>query len=156
MTTASLVYNGFWEAAFPLKDLKEALKRYWETVGVKKFILGIDGRKVPTRSAHAILNSLFQSAGVICAKRAMVIHDKLLRERGLLVDFFKDDWKNKSFCQQMIAYHDESQLEVTQDLVQFKTIKIPDLSGKSEEEVEQVHKTLKLPLEWHQKNRHLS
>ena len=121
INTATQVFNGFWEAAFPLKGLKEALKRYWETAGGKKFILGIDGRKVPTRSAHAILNSLFQSAGVICAKRAMVIHDKLLRSEGFGVDFFKDDWRNKQFCQQLIAYHDESQLEVSKSLVKFKT-----------------------------------
>lgn len=120
INTATQVFNGFWEAAFPLKGLKEALKRYWETTGGKKFILGIDGRKVPTRSAHAILNSLFQSAGVICAKRAMVIHDKLLRAEGLGVDFFKDNWREKQFCQQLIAYHDESQLEVSKALVKFK------------------------------------
>lgn len=98
------VYDAFWDAAFPLKMLKEELQRQWEANG-KKFIIGIDGRRVPTRSAHAILNSLFQSGGVICAKRAMVIHDTLLKERGLAVDFFLEDWKNKKFCQQMIAYH---------------------------------------------------
>ena len=102
--TGDMIFNAFWEAAAPLKSLKDKLAAYWESTG-KKFVLGIDGRKVPTRSAHAILNSLFQSAGVICAKRAMVIHDRLLKEHGLSVDFFKDDWKNKKFCQQLIAYH---------------------------------------------------
>lgn len=91
-------------AAFPLDSLKKALTAQWEANG-KKYIIGIDGRRVPTRSAHAILNSLFQSGGVICAKRAMVIHDIKLKEAGLSVDFFRDDWKNKEFCQQMIAYH---------------------------------------------------
>lgn len=99
------VFSAFWEAADPLNSLKKRLAHYWENTGGKKFILGIDGRKVPTRSAHAILNSLFQSAGVICAKRAMVIHDRKLKGEGLGVDFFKDDWKNKEFCQQLIAYH---------------------------------------------------
>lgn len=102
--TGDMIFNAFWEAAAPLKSLKDKLAAYWESTG-KKFVLGIDGRKVPTRSAHAILNSLFQSAGVICAKRAMVIHDRLLKEHGLSVDFFKDDWKHKKFCQQLIAYH---------------------------------------------------
>lgn len=105
MATGNQVFDAFWEAADPLAKLKVALQKYWENVGGKKFILGIDGRKVPTRSQHAILNSLFQSAGVICAKRAMVIHDRKLRAEGLRVDFFKDDWRNKLFCQQMIAYH---------------------------------------------------
>lgn len=102
--TGNLVFDAFWEAAKPLALLKDKLAEYWSKTG-KRFILGIDGRKVPTRSPHAILNSLFQSGGVICAKRAMVIHEDLLEEEGLLVDFFVDDWKNKSFCQQMIAYH---------------------------------------------------
>lgn len=120
LKTGEMVFQAFWEAAAPLKMLKDRLATYWETHGGKKFILGIDGRKVPTRSAHAILNSLFQSAGVICAKRAMVIHDRKLKAEGLAVDFFKEDWKNKLFCQQLIAYHDEAQLEVRKELVKFK------------------------------------
>lgn len=119
LETGDLIFNAFWEAAFPLKGLKEALHKYWEKTG-KKYILGLDGRQVPTRSAHAILNSLFQSAGVICAKRAMVIHDRLLRAEGLSVDFFRDDWKTKKFFQQLIAYHDEAQGEVSKSLVKFK------------------------------------
>ena len=119
MYTGQLVYDAFWEAAKPLALLKERLNEFWQRTG-KKYILGIDGRKVPTRSAHAILNSLFQSGGVICAKRAMVIYDDLIEEHGLAVDFFMDDWRSKSFVQQMIAYHDEAQLEVTRDLVKFK------------------------------------
>lgn len=102
--TGQIVFDAFWEAAKPLALLKERLHDFWVKTG-KKYILGIDGRKVPTRSPHAILNSLFQSGGVICAKRAMVIYDDLIEEEGLAVDFFVDDWKNKSFVQQMIAYH---------------------------------------------------
>lgn len=119
LATGQLVYDGFWQAAAPLAKLKEKLQEFWANTG-KKYVLGIDGRKVPTRSPHATLNALFQSGGVIAAKRAMVIHDDLLEAEGFLCDFFVDDWKNKSFCQQMVAYHDESQVEVTKDLVQFK------------------------------------
>lgn len=121
LKTGQVVFDAFWEAAAPLDQLKKRLSKYWENQGGKKFILGIDGRKVPTRSAHAILNSLLQSAGVICAKKAMVLHDQKMRAEGLTVDFFKDDWKNKNFCQQLIAYHDEAQLEVKQSMVKFKT-----------------------------------
>lgn len=117
--TGQLVFDAFWEAAFPLARLKEKLNAFWVNTG-KQYVLGIDGRKVPTRSAHAILNSLFQSGGVICAKRAMVIYDDMIEEEGLAVDFFVDDWKNKDFVQQMIAYHDEAQLEVSRNLVEFK------------------------------------
>lgn len=115
-----LIFNAFWDAAAPLKQLQDRLKQYWETTGGKKFILGIDGRKIPTRSASAIINSLFQSAGVICAKRAMVIHDRMLKAEGLSVNFWRDDWKNKTFCQQLIAYHDEAQLESSRSMYTFK------------------------------------
>lgn len=137
--TGELVYNAFWVAAKPLALLKEKLHDFWIKTG-KKYILGIDGRKVPTRSAHAILNSLFQSGGVICAKRAMVIYDDLIEEEGLAVDFFVDDWKNKSFVQQMIAYHDEAQLEVTRDLVEFKWFPKESLGWKQVEDEKEQEK----------------
>jgi len=105
ISIGQLIFDGFWEAARPLALLKEALTKYWETTGQRSFVLGIDKRKIPTRSKHALVNSLFQSAGVICAKRAMVLHDRKLKEAGLLVDFFRDNWKVKQFCQQLIAYH---------------------------------------------------
>lgn len=117
--TGEAIFDAFWEAAAPLKRLKDTLAVEWNRFGKKK-IVGIDGRLVPTRSAHAILNSKFQSAGVICAKRAMVLHDRKLRDSGLLVDFFGDDWRERDFCQQLIAYHDEAQLEVNKSSVQFK------------------------------------
>jgi len=130
----TVVFNAFWLAAMPLKLLKDALQAYWEATG-KKFIKGIDGRKVPTRSAHAILNSLFQSGGVICAKRAMVIHDRKLKAEGLLVDFFIDDWKNLSFCNQLVAYHDEAQLEVSSSLIQWRV-------GKTKEDIVKLKQQL--------------
>ena len=117
---AKKVFNGFWETAAPLKELKEKLEHYWETTGQRKFVLGLDGRKVPTRSKHSLLNNLFQSAGAITAKRQMVMFDKKLKDEGLLCDFFKDDWKNKIFVQQMLFYHDELQLEIHPSLVKIK------------------------------------
>lgn len=115
-----LIHKAYWEAAKPLALLGEKLKQYWTTKGEKKFILGLDGRKIPTRSASALINSLFQSAGVICAKRAMVLHERKLKDAGLSVDFFREDWKNKKFVQQLVAYHDEAQLEMHKSLVKWK------------------------------------
>jgi DNA polymerase I-like protein with 3'-5' exonuclease and polymerase domains len=123
LSTAQVIFDAFWDKASPLKELKENMQKYWETTGNKKFLLGLDKRKLPIRSKGNVINTAFQSAGVICAKRAMVIHDRKLRESCLTVDFFRDDWKNLSYSQQMIAYHDEAQLEVTKDLVKFKMFK---------------------------------
>lgn len=120
MSRAKNVYNDFWEAAKPLKLLIENLTKYWEKVGNKEFVLGLDGSQIKTRSKHSLLNNLLQSAGAICAKKQMVIFDRKLKENGLAVDFFKDDWKNKTFAQQCIAYHDENQVELSRTLVEFK------------------------------------
>jgi hypothetical protein len=105
LPTAQVIFDAFWDKAAPLKELKENMQKYWETTGQKKFLLGLDKRKLPIRSKGNVINTAFQSAGVICAKRAMVIHDRKLRGRELIVDFFKEDWRNKQFVQQMIAYH---------------------------------------------------
>lgn len=119
LATGELVFNAFWEAAAPLKKLKDTLNLEWNKFD-KKRIIGIDGRLVPTRSAHAILNSKFQSSGVICAKRAMVLHDRKLQAEGLIVDFFKDTLQGREWCQQLIGYHDEAQSEVSKKSVIFK------------------------------------
>lgn len=105
MKTAQVIFDAFWDKASPLKELKENMQKYWETTGQKKFLLGLDKRKLPVRSKGNVINTAFQSAGVICAKRAMVLHDRKLREHKLIVDFFTEDWKSIPFCQQMIAYH---------------------------------------------------
>lgn len=125
---AAIIFNAFWEKAFPLKQLKEAMQAYWETTGGKKFLMGIDNRKLPIRSKGNVINTAFQSCGVICAKRAMVLHDRYMKEEGLSIDYFRDDWRAKledgeHFCQQMIAYHDECQLETTKASVKFKKFK---------------------------------
>jgi hypothetical protein len=126
MEVAEMIFDGFWESAKPLADFKEALTEWWKEFGGKKFIKGIDGRKIPTRSPHALVNSAFQSAGVICAKKAMVLHDRKLRDAGLLIDFFTNDFNEVKYCQQMIAYHDEAQCEISKSLVKFKMFDTED------------------------------
>lgn len=116
-----MIYDAFWEAAEPLAKLKDALKKEWEKQFQKKRIIGIDGRLIPTRSAHAILNSLFQGGGVVCAKKVMVYHDRLAAAEGMIVDFFTQSLDEvKDWWQQMIAMHDEAQGEVNRESVQFK------------------------------------
>ena len=124
------VHEAFWSAALPLAELKKNLERYWETIGQKKFILGLDGRKIPTRSKSALINYLFQSAGVICTKRAAWFHDRMLRARGLICDFWVDDWRTKSYAQQLIHYHDEAQIEITKDLAETRLFPVTEWEYK--------------------------
>ncbi len=149
----TIVFDTFWDEAKPLAKLVDDLKEFWETDGEKRWIPGLDGGRIHTRSPHAILNSLLQSSGVICAKRAMVIHEQKLKAEGLTVDFFKDALdKSKPYCQQLIAYHDEAQLEVDAKSVKWKVIKFDQdkLNGgeakehkaKKKEEIEEAKKEI--------------
>ena len=63
--TGERVFDTYWEVAKPLKILQDKLTKWWEVKGGKKYIIALDGRKVYTRAKHALLNSLFQSGGVI-------------------------------------------------------------------------------------------
>jgi hypothetical protein len=112
---ATDIYNGFWESVPALKELKTAIEAHWEA-NDKKFVIGIDGRKINIRSKHSILNATFQSAGVISAKYVNVLSMQYLEELGHNIDPFKSQ---VSVCE-MIAYHDECQLFVKKDNVKFK------------------------------------
>lgn len=72
------VYDAFWQAAEPLALLKEKLTSYWEREGEKKWIKGIDGRKLFSRSQHSLVNLLFQSCGAIAMDYSAMFMDRWL------------------------------------------------------------------------------
>ena len=115
MEKAKELYDGFWEAVPALKQLKEKATTFWEKTG-KSYIQGIDGRKIFIRSPHSILNFLFQSGGVICAKYTTVFLMQELELLGYNIDPFI---KTPDICE-MISYHDEAQLAVKQGVIKFK------------------------------------
>lgn len=112
---ATEIYNGFWESVPALKELKTAIEAHWES-NDKKFVVGIDGRKINIRSKHSILNATFQSAGVIAAKYVNILSMQYLEKLGHNIDPFIAE---PSVCE-MIAYHDECQLFVKKSNVKFK------------------------------------
>lgn len=113
---ATEIYNGFWESVPALKELKLAIEKHWES-NDKKFVIGIDGRKINIRSKHSILNATFQSAGVIAAKYVNVLSMQYLEELGHNIDPFISI---PSVCE-MIAYHDECQLFTKKENIKFKS-----------------------------------
>lgn len=78
-----------------LRDMvKEALveSEKWQggTMQVKwkrKWIKGLDGRKVHVRSPHAALNTLLQSAGGLICKKWIIEWDRLMEHYG-----YKHGW----------------------------------------------------------------
>ena len=100
---ADQMYEDYWDAVPPLKKLRDDLVAYWERVD-KDHIVGIDGRKLRARSPHSLINLLFQSAGAILAKWAIVRIAERLEKENLLGNPFihtKDEVK----VWQMIVYH---------------------------------------------------
>jgi DNA polymerase-1 len=71
----------------------------------RKYLVGLDGRRIHIRSAHAALNSLLQSAGAMIAKQAIVILDKLIEDAG---------YQQRAH---LVAWiHDEVQLECDEEI----------------------------------------
>ena len=107
---AQKVFNDFWEASKPLKDCIDTTKKEWEN-NKKKYIRGLDGRKLFVRSPHSIGNMLFQNAGVTCAKRAAVWWDRQVSKENL------------KGVNMLCMYHDEQQTEDLKENVKFKVFK---------------------------------
>lgn len=109
------ILEGFWEGAPALKELRDNLVAYWEKTG-NSFVLGIDGRKINVRSKHSLLNSLFQSAGVIYAKHVFLSIMQSYEDKG----FCTNPFEGKLDIGSMISYHDEEALWVDPKLLSFK------------------------------------
>ena len=72
----------FWDSNIGLKRTKEYLERQWEKSG-KKFIIGIDGRKVMARSKSSLLNLALQSTGAIMMDLAGIKYKEKSLKEGL-------------------------------------------------------------------------
>lgn len=112
---AKQLIDDFWDGNPALNSLKKNLEKYWETTD-KKFVLGIDRRKIRTRSKHSLLNALFQSGGVIFAKYVSVYLMEEMEAQGFCIDplIGKPD-----ICS-MIEYHDEQDMFANPNLFQFQ------------------------------------
>ena len=92
------------------------MEDFWEGKN-QEYLISIDRRKINTRSKHSLLNTLFQSAGVIVAKYSTVFMLEKLEKMGYCISPFD----GKPDVISMIEYHDEAQLAVNPKLLSFKT-----------------------------------
>jgi DNA polymerase-1 len=104
------LYEAFWNANLPLKSLKEKLETFWETTGEKKWIKGIDGRKLYSRSKHSLVNLLFQSCGAIVMDYACIFLDKWLGGIKVDVDGTPGYLYHGKWAYRVIFVHDELQV----------------------------------------------
>lgn len=112
---AQAVIDAFWDTNYGLKQLKGALERYWENTG-KKYIRGIDGRKIYTRSKHSLVNALFQSCGAILMAISGCFMYDMLKDRDLFSVGVK----------RLVYMHDEYQYEVPEELIETYTFETKD------------------------------
>ena len=98
---AQAVIDAFWDSNIGLKGRKEALEKFWEANG-KRFIYGLDGRKVWTRSKHSLLNAYQQNGGAALFDLVGILLHWQLVKKG---------WYDQG-VRRTIYYHDEYQLEV--------------------------------------------
>ena len=113
LAKAKRMHRDFWSGNTALSGFKKAITKFWESTG-KKYIRGIDGRRITIRSEHSIVNAYFQSTGSITVKVAALFLDKWLRQRGM-------------DSQQIILYHDEFEYETTEKEKEV----LSELSSKS-------------------------
>jgi len=81
--------------------LGELTKRV-QKAAEKGYLVGLDGRKLYTRSPHSALNVLFQGAGAIVMKKSIVLLDDWIKEEG---------WTSEEYMK-LGDFHDEAQAEV--------------------------------------------
>ncbi len=82
------------------------LKTRVDFAAEKKFLKGLDGRKIFLRYKHAALNTLLQGAGAILMKKALVMLDDMLKLNTINYKFVAN-------------IHDEWQLEVKETQAEF-------------------------------------
>lgn len=75
---AKRYWEAYWELNKPMKMLDDKLKEHWETWGDRKWIKGLDGRKILTRGSFALVNNILQSAGAIVMDYSIIWLDKQL------------------------------------------------------------------------------
>ena len=96
---SGLIADQKWNQAAKRFDIK------WK----RKWLRGLDGRKIHVRSPHSALNFLLQSAGAIICKAWVVETERLALEAGLKHGWYDDDGSVGDFAF-MAWVHDELQI----------------------------------------------
>lgn len=134
-------HRKYWEMNSALKQLEERVHAWWETRGNKKWIRTIDGRLVPTRSPHSLVNALIQSTGAVLFDWALCWLDWKLG--GIqYVDGYPSFVYNGYVARRVGYFHDEAIVECDPEIAE-------DILGLGKESVRAAGRRFKLnvPLE---------
>lgn len=111
LSKAEPTYEAFWEANPGLKQLKEKLTIFWKVEGLKRWIIGIDKRRLYSRSEHSLINLLFQSTAAIIMQYALALFD--MKMGGLKIDNLgRPYYLYKGYIVKRVGFfHDEQNIE---------------------------------------------
>jgi DNA polymerase-1 len=137
----NVLLDKFWEANPAIAALKDNVTKFWENKGNKKWLPGIDGRRLITRKKSALLNTLFQSCGAIAMDYACCYLDHWLG--GIKIDRdIRPYYIYKGYLVRRIGYfHDEVEFECHEDIAD----EVAKLIEKAIEKAG-VHLKLSVPL----------
>ena len=139
---AAKYHEAYWRVNKPVKDLEEALLRYWEYEGNKQYIVGLDRRKVHIRKKSALVNTLIQSSASILMDYAAAWIDAKLG--GIVFDKdFNPCYNYKGYTARRVLFmHDEYVFECDPEIAD-------DIARLGEESIRAAGRyyKLKVPLE---------
>lgn len=81
LDAAQAVIDAFWDSNIGLKLAKEHLEKFYQANG-KRFVYGMDGRKIWARGASALLNCLLQNAGASLFDLVGILLHWQLKKKG--------------------------------------------------------------------------
>jgi DNA polymerase I-like protein with 3'-5' exonuclease and polymerase domains len=112
--------DSFLAATPALKNLRDAVQK----AAGRGYLVGLDGRRLAIRSAHAALNTLLQSAGALVSKQWLIETVEAADRRGWV---YGQDFELKGYI------HDELQWEVRDELAEdFGTLAIQSATRAGE------------------------
>lgn len=121
------LFDAFWRANPALKELKDAIEKFWINETGRKWIPGIDGRRLYSRSQHSLVNLLFQSTGAIIVDYALCLFDRLMG--GLTIDergrpyysykkYVTETVYKEYIVKRVQYYHDEFGVECPEEIAE--------------------------------------
>lgn len=132
--------QNFWNANPGLNRLKENLVKFWIEKGNRKYIIGIDGRRLYSRSEHSLINLLFQNAGAVAMDVALILfHNKMgkmyIDELGRPYYRYKEE-----ILRRVVYVHDEWGSETSTNIAE-------EIAKIKEKCIEEAGKVLKFNVE---------
>lgn len=104
-------YKNYWDANKGLKLFKESVEKLWSTKGMKKYIIGKDGKLLAARSKHLLVNLSGQSLGATVITYALCMVDNRLG--WMEIDNLGRPYYNYNgyIVRRLAAFHDQGDYE---------------------------------------------